>query len=175
MQTTLKALTRFPDKLEAYYLAIPTQYRRWAPQSWEGFLGETFTPLEQVCHVADIETDGYLVRFRRTLLETKPTLESLDGYALARDRSYFSKNDTDVLAAFRRARGETVSLLASLSDEQMSRTASFEGSIVTVRGLAHLLCWLAHLLCWHDHLHLAGLQWLLAKMDAPGEALRSSR
>jgi hypothetical protein len=76
---TLAALSTFPDQLERLFGAFPPAYVRWAPPSWEGIPSETFTAIEQICHVRDIETDGYRVRIGRLLREENPTLLSLDG------------------------------------------------------------------------------------------------
>lgn len=159
-QFTLDALSAFPQELEKFYSAIPVEYKNWAPTSWEGIPSETFTPIEQICHIRDIERDGYHLRFRRTLSEVNPTLAPVDGYALSSERNYAGSNPGEVLAAFRAARSETLRLVASLTDEQLRRPAVFEGyGVVTVRRLIHYLC-------SHDQQHLAGLQWLLGKIDA---------
>jgi len=58
-------------------------------------------------------------------------------------------NEGTMLAAARRFAAE------------LERRAVFEGyGWVTVRGLIHYLC-------SHDQQHLAGLQWLLGKMESP--------
>ena len=80
---TLCALADFPEQLEKFYNAIPAGFRNWIPDSWDGIPSESFSAIGQVCHVRDIELDGYHVRIQRTLSEDEPTLESLDGYALA--------------------------------------------------------------------------------------------
>jgi hypothetical protein len=157
---TLTALAAFPDLLEAHYGAIPQGFANWAPPSWEGVPSEPFTALGQVCHVRDIEIDGYHVRLRRTLREDHPRLESIDGEALARERDYAHANAADALAAFRAARHDTLDLLAGLAPHQLARTAVFaEHGVVTVRALVHYLC-------SHDQQHLAGLQWLLGRIDS---------
>jgi hypothetical protein len=133
------------------------------PPSWEGVPSEEFTAIEQLCHVRDIEVDGYHRRFHRALNEVNPILESIDSEALAKQRGYGSKGASeaaDALSVFRRARAETVALISSLSDEQLNRVAVFEGyGPLTVRSLVHYLC-------SHDQQHLSGLQWLLGKMEA---------
>jgi len=160
---TLDALARFPAQLEAFYGAIPAACTRWSPQSWDGILSEPFNPIEQICHVRDIEIDGYQMRLRRTLTEHNPHLATIDGFALARERAYLEADADKVFAAFRAARLETVGLLASLHDEQWERPAIFDDyGALTVRSLVHFLC-------SHDQQHLAGLQWLLGKIAAsPG-------
>ncbi len=157
---TLEALAAFPGQLEAHYRAVPSGFARWRPPTWEGIPSEAFTALEQVCHVRDIEVDGYHRRFHRILHESHPFLEGVDGFRLAEERDYAGASGEEALAAFRAARAQTVSLLRSLASEQLQRTAEFEdyGSLST-RGLAHYLC-------SHDQQHLAGLQWLLGKIDA---------
>jgi hypothetical protein len=124
---TIRALGDFPAQLEAHYAAIPAEFKHWSPSSWEGIPSETLTAIEQVCHVLDIETLGYHSRFRRTLNELNPKLESLDTYALAKGRDYASQNAEIALSRFRKARSQTITLLAGLSPEQFQRTAVFEG------------------------------------------------
>jgi DinB family protein len=157
---TLAALADFPHRLEAYYGIVSAEHRNWRPPSWEGIPSEPFTPIEQICHVKDIEIDGYHVRFRRALQENHPLLASLDGERLAEDRNYAAADSARVFNEFAQARRETLALIAHLSPQELSRPAEFEGNAVTVRGLAHNLC-------SHDQQHLAGLQWLLARLAAP--------
>lgn len=157
---TLAALADFPHRLEAYYSAVPVEHRNWRPVSWEGIPSEPFTAIEQVCHVRDIEIDGYHVRLRRTLHETNPLLASIDGERLAKERGYAAADTARIFRDFARARAETLALIAKLTPLELARVAEFEGYAVTVRSLVHNLC-------SHDQQHLAGLQWLLARMSAP--------
>ena len=157
---TLTSLRVFPDLLEAHYAAVPAEYRHWAPPSWEGVPSEALTAIEQVCHVRDVEIEGYQVRFQRVLTEVNPLLPSLDTEALARERAYGSSDSALALAAFRRARAQTVELIAALPPEQFTRTAVLEGyGPLSMRSLVHYLC-------SHDQQHLAGLQWLLGQIGA---------
>jgi hypothetical protein len=157
---TLRAMADFPDQLELFYAAIPESHRNWTPPSWDGIPSETFSALGQVCHVRDIEIDGYHVRIQRTLAEDNPVLVSLDGYVLERERGYAAADAREALAAFRAARAQTMDMLAALPPEALERTAEFEDyGTLTLRSLVHYLC-------SHDQQHLAGLQWLLGKIDA---------
>ncbi len=156
--TTLNTLTEFPQRLEAHYAAIPDEFKHWAPPSWEGVPSEPFTAIEQICHVRDIEIDGYHERFRRTLQEHNPTLPSVEGETLAKERAYATSDAVEVFAAFRIARAQTLELISEWSPEQLARPAIFEGHPSSLRGLVHYLC-------SHDQQHLAGLQWLLGKID----------
>ena len=85
---TFTALEAFPRALELHYAAFPPEFAHWAPASWDGVPSEPFTAIEQICHVRDIEIEGYQVRFRRTLAEDTPLLPSIDSEALARERDY---------------------------------------------------------------------------------------
>ncbi|MET0334598.1 MAG: DinB family protein [Rhizobacter sp.] len=157
---TLQALAAFPGQLEAHYAAIPAAFKHWAPASWDGVPSEALTAIEQVCHVRDIEIEGYHLRFERMLNETHPTLASLDTDAMARERAYASQSAELALAQFRDARAKTLAVIDGLSAAQYDRTAEFEGyGPLSLRSLVHYLC-------SHDQQHLAGLQWLLGKMAA---------
>jgi hypothetical protein len=157
-QPTFAALEAFPDQLRSLYEAFPLESKHFAPASWEGVPSEPLTAIEQVCHVLDIEVEGYQVRIQRTLDDWNPTLTSLDTEAMARDRLYFQKEALVVLREFRFARSRTLELLRTLTHEQLERPAQFEGyGQVTLRSLVHYLC-------SHDQQHLSGLQWLLGKL-----------
>ncbi|MBN3820884.1 DinB family protein [Paraburkholderia sp. Se-20369] len=157
---TLDALADFPRLLEAHFAVVPDGYARWTPADWEGIPSERFSPLGQLCHVRDIEIDGYHVRLRRMLDEPHPLLVSIDSDALARERRYDDAQASDVLAAFRDARRRTLERVSALTQEQWARTGEFDGyGALTVRGLVHYLS-------SHDQQHLAGMQWLLGKIDA---------
>jgi hypothetical protein len=156
--STLASLSAFPLQLEQLYAAFPETHVNWAPDSWEGIPSETFTAVGQVCHIRDIEIEGYHVRLRRLLAEDHPSLVSIDSYQVAIERQYPDAPIGEVFAAFRNARAATVAMLASLTDSQWHRSGVFEGyGPVTVEGLVHFLC-------SHDHQHLAGLHWLLGQI-----------
>ena len=80
------------------------------------------------------------------------------GEPLALERQYLDANVEEVFADFRVARADTVALVTGLSAIQMQRVALFEGRPVALHNLLHFLC-------SHDNQHLAGLHWLLGKMN----------
>ena len=165
---TMSALASFPQLLEVHYAAVPVEFKNWAPSSWEGVPSESFTAIEQICHVRDIEIDGYHVRFQRTLSESNPTLASIDSEILAKKRSYATSSATEVFAVFHAARATTIELITGLSPEQLVRTAVFEGyGALSLRSLVHYLC-------SHDQQHLAGLQWLLGKIEASRHPIKTA-
>ncbi|MEP6572316.1 MAG: DinB family protein [Gemmatimonadota bacterium] len=157
---TLSALASFPGQLEAHYAAVPAGFRAWVPASWDGVPSERLSAIEQVCHVRDIEVEGYHVRIHRILSESNPVLASLDSEELAHERSYATADTSVAFAAIRQARTRTLEMLDGLTPREWSRTATFEGyGPLTLTSLVHFLC-------SHDQQHLAGLQWLLGKIDA---------
>ena len=156
---TLATLEAFPAELEKHFAAFPAGYSHWTPASWEGVPSEPFTAIEQICHVRDIEIEGYHQRFARTLHEEQPLLPSIDSEAVAKQRNYGAADPTRVFAEFRAARAVTLGLLRGLDQAQLDRRATFEGyGPVSLRALVHYLC-------SHDQQHLAGLQWLLGTAD----------
>ncbi|NLR74053.1 DinB family protein [Leeia aquatica] len=161
----LDMLRAFPADLEACYALFPPHLVNWKPSSWEGIPSESLSAIEQICHVWDIEKDGYHVRFQRVLSEDNPTLVSLDTDALVISGQYSQANANDVLAAFKSARLHTLDLLSNLTETQLRRSADFPGyGKVTMHGLIHFLC-------SHDQQHLAGLHWLLGKIHSSAASL----
>jgi hypothetical protein len=156
--TTLTTLAATPDRLDATFALVPAGFRSWKPASWDGIPGERFSPLGQVCHVRDIEIEGYQVRITRMLAEENPALVSLDGYELAEGRNYDAADPREALAAFRAARSATMRRLGELTADQLSRRGSFgEHGALTLRSLVHYLV-------KHDLQHLACLEWLLGRL-----------
>ena len=111
---TLQTLEAFPRELERHYAAFPPQFVHWSPPSWDGVPSEPFTAIEQICHVRDIEIEGYQVRFQRTLSEHSPLLPSIDSEAVAKTRDYGNANPATVFAEFRAAREKTLGMLRGL-------------------------------------------------------------
>jgi len=160
LHATLSALESFPQLLEDQIRAVPPAYLDWRPPSWEGIPSEPFTALQQLCHVRDIEIDGYHVRLRRMLDEQAPTLDSIDSFALVEPRRYAEADPTAVLGQIRDARSHTLALIAGLGEPELGRAGFFEGyGKLTVKALIHYLC-------SHDLQHLAGIQWLLGQIDS---------
>ncbi len=159
-KSTLSDLSAMPDRLDATFRLVPRERWSWQPPSWEGIPGERFSPLGQVCHVRDIEVDGYHVRVARMLAEESPALVSLDSYELAAGRDYDVADPEAALAAFREARRATLRLVEGLTGEQLRRPGTFgEYGPVTLRSVVHYLA-------SHDQQHLACLNWLLGQIHA---------
>jgi hypothetical protein len=156
----LNSLRSFPSALRDLMSGIPAPALDWRPASWEGIPSEMLTIRQQICHMRDIEADGYTQRFQRLLSENDPVLESIDGYALVEAREYDRTEIGRALDAFEAAREKTMAILDRVKPQDLTRRGTFEGyGPVTVRGLIHFLC-------SHDQQHLAGIQWLLGMKEA---------
>ena len=154
----LNELADMPRQLEQALGLIPQGRLGWKPESWGGSPAENFSALGHVCHLRDIERDGYQVRIRRLLDESNPSLASLDGYALAHERQYESADLADALSAFRSVRAATIATLRDVDDRQLERSGEFaEYGRLTLRALIHYLR-------SHDQQHLAGIQFLAGKI-----------
>jgi hypothetical protein len=125
---------------------------QWKPASGE------FSVVENICHLRDIEVEGYTVRIRRILQEDQPLLEDLDGAKLAQERDYNNQEVFAALRAFGRAREGNVRTLRGLTSEQLMRTGTFEdaGTITLTR--------LLELMREHDDVHIAEMSDLRRKI-----------
>ena len=152
-----EALRAFPATLATLIDQVPADALDWKPASWDGIPSEMLTIRQQVCHLRDIEVDGYAVRFARVLAESNPHLESIDTYALVESENYDQTDARVALKDFAAARAATMRLLDPLTPSDLARTGDFEGyGAVTLRALIHYLC-------SHDQQHVAGIQWLFGQ------------
>ena len=158
--TLFTTLLAMPDQFERLLAQVPTDQLDWEPANWAGIPSERFSARGHLCHLLDIEVLGYQVRFRRTQEENQPALASLDGYQLALDHDYPRQDPAVQLDRFRAARTETVAWLREQPPSAWARRAQYGNyGEVTLDGLVRLLV-------SHDHQHLAGMQWLLMRLNA---------
>lgn len=88
---------------------------------------DEFSVLENVCHLRDIEIEGYSLRINRILNENNPLLPDIDGGLLAIERNYNRQLLTEALDDFRKARQGNVSALAGLNNDHFAREGVMEG------------------------------------------------
>jgi hypothetical protein len=108
----------------------------------------SFSPVEQVWHLADLEREGFGSRIRRLHTEHHPHLCDFDGDKIAKERNYQSLSLAAGLKAFAAARMDNLSYLQSLSPEDWSRTGTQDGVGVVA------LCDLPVLIGQHDRAHV---------------------
>ncbi len=156
----LATLEAAPAQLSSLFRQVPAGALRWVPDSWEGIPGERFCFADQMCHIRDIEVDGYQVRIRRIVEEDLPELVSFDAYALALERNYADRDPFDALNQFSAARIVTLHSLKKLTSADLARRGTFgEYGAISLEGLVRFLC-------SHDQQHLSCMQWLLGKLSS---------
>jgi hypothetical protein len=116
--------------------------------------GATFSLAGNVMHLRDIDAEGFAVRVRRILDETRPHLPDVDGARLARERRYDEQPLGSAVEELARGRAATLARLGSLDSTKLGRAATQQGvGDITLFDL--LRNWLAH-----DEEHLAQMRWL---------------
>jgi hypothetical protein len=110
-----------------------------------------FSVLEHVCHLRDIEQEGYMARIGKLLSEIQPFLPDIDGDKLAQERDYKSQKLDAALHAFKSARKDNVRTIRNLSLEQLNCSGTFENvGAITLEGLLLMMR-------EHDEDHLQAL------------------
>ena len=92
--TAAASLGAMPAKVKEIVAAL--QEPAWQSKPANG----GFSLVEHICHLRDIDGDGYRVRLERMLTEQCPILPDLDGDALARERAYQSADMATALSQF---------------------------------------------------------------------------
>src|SRR2546423_4900920 len=87
----------------------------------------SFSVVEQVCHLRDVEREGYGARIEKILGEEMPALADIKGGALAVERRYNEQRFEEGWEEFSEARRRNASLLRGLSGEQLERRGALEG------------------------------------------------
>jgi len=111
-----------------------------------------FSALEHVCHMRDIEVEGYCVRIQRILSEDNPFLSDIDGSRLAIERDYNRQSLNEAVSDFATARRHNLTMLNNASKSEFDREGELEGTgNVTLARLVEMMV-------EHDEGHLEELQ-----------------
>jgi transcriptional regulator with XRE-family HTH domain len=150
--TAAASLGAMPAKLKEIVAALPQAAWRSKPT------GGGFSLVEHVCHLRDIDGDGYRVRLERMLTEDRPSLPDLNGDALAKGRDYQSADLPGALASFTATRLAIVARLAKVSPDERKRAGLMaETTEITVEGLVEIMS-------AHDSEHLDQLNDLVREI-----------
>jgi hypothetical protein len=118
-----------------------------------------FSLVEHVCHLRDLEIEAFGVRVRRVLAEELPVLESVDGTALAAQRSYRREPADQAFEAFSKARRRLVGRLRRLTENERRRLGLRDGiRRMTLEDLAVEID-------DHDQTHILEVDELLLALD----------
>ncbi|MBA2525218.1 MAG: DinB family protein [Pyrinomonadaceae bacterium] len=101
---------------------------------------EEFSLLEHVCHLRDIEQEGYRVRINKLLNEAEPFLPDIDGDKLATERNYNSQSFTEALSGFACARTDNIQTIRNAPLDALKRTGLFgDLGIITLERLVMMM------------------------------------
>lgn len=149
-------LARMPAALRQWIDAIPA--RVWRTRPADG----GFALVEHVCHLRDIESEGYQARIGSMLNEDEPPLSDIDGARLAAERDYLAQDLEAAFNAFAVARREVTIRLAGLTPAERARTGLMNGSRrITIEDLVSAMA-------AHDSEHAQELDNLAATLRAGG-------
>jgi hypothetical protein len=133
-QEVINFLEETPERIWQLAAQMAGTDLKWKPTDDE------FSVVEQVCHLRDIEREGYGVRIRKLLMENEPSLPDIDGSRLARERAYNSQDFEAAFKEFAEARAENVRVMRTLSGDQLNRTGVLEGvGVITLERLLLLM------------------------------------
>lgn len=153
-QEVVGFLEETPENIRQLAAEIAGQNLRWKPSR------DKFSVVEQVCHLRDLEREGYSVRIRKMLAEHQPTLPDFDGSRIASERDYNNQDFETALQDFARERAENVRLMKTLSPNQLKRSGILEGvGAIIIENLFHLMR-------EHDESHRKELSELRARISA---------
>jgi hypothetical protein len=130
----------------------------------------SFSLVEHVWHLADIEREGYGIRIRRILTEDEPSLSDFPGERFAREREYAKRDLGDGLAALAESRNRNVELLRTIHNSMWARRGTQEGvGPITLEDVPRMMA-------AHDRAHTNEIANLMAhlKEGKPFEAQPNS-
>ena len=144
-------LATFPNTLQAALTAAGSRLRDRASDG-------RFSMVEHLCHLADLEREGYGTRIEKLLAEEAPEWDDFDGDAVARERNYLEQDSEAALQRFSDARAANVARLRAVSDGDWQRRG-------THRGMGEVtLARLAEMMVQHDREHAADIAALLEEL-----------
>jgi hypothetical protein len=120
---------------------------------------DEFSLLENICHLRDLELQGYTPRISRILAEADPALPDFDGARVAAESNYQNEQPQAALRTFQIARKANVDRLRSSSEEELKREGILEGvGTITLRQLVEKMR-------EHDEGHLDDLRVLRLQLN----------
>jgi hypothetical protein len=130
----LASLGQAPDLIDAMLQRLPSS--RWNYRASD----DDWSFVENLCHLRDIESQGYAVRIARILEEESPFLPEIDGVRLAIQSNYNDQDALQALRDFRIARANNVARLSELDAGSLARLGTLEqGGVITLRKLIDII------------------------------------
>jgi hypothetical protein len=133
-QDIITFLEETPESIRQLTAGLADGELRWKPDAGE------FSALEQVCHLRDLEREGYGVRIEKLLTKTEPRLPDFEGGRIARERAYNTQDFERAFQAFSLARSRNIRALKSLTPEELNLGGVLEGvGPITLKKLCLLM------------------------------------
>jgi hypothetical protein len=133
-QDIVTFLEETPESVRQLTADLAGRELRWKPS------GDEFSALEQVCHLRDLEREGYGVRIEKLLTETEPRLQDFEGGRIARERDYNTQDFERAFQDFSLARARNIRLMKSLTPEELNLRGVLEGvGVITLKKLCLLM------------------------------------
>ena len=156
-QSLIETLKDTPRIVSQLTTDLQSAQTTWKPSA------EEFSVLENVCHLADLEREGYGVRIARLIAEDAPFMQDFNGGRVAKERDYNRQDFSAALRDFTGAREEAVSAVRALSTEQLERSGTLEGTgTITLSRLLEMMR-------EHDRSHLEELRSLRERLSKESE------
>lgn len=152
----LESLARTPESINTMLMRLPEW--RWTAKTFE----EEWSFVENICHLRDLESEGYAVRIARILEEEKPFLPDFDGSRVAIERNYIDQDARQALSEFTTTRANNVARLRGLDAGSLDRAGTFQNTgVITLRKLIGMIN-------EHDQQHLGDLARLSESLAKEG-------
>jgi hypothetical protein len=154
LEEILAILRSTSERLRQMTADLSSESYTWKPSP------DVWSLLENVCHLRDIEIEGYNVRMERIATEDTPILPDIDGSKLAIDRQYNQQDFGSALDSFESARAKSIALVTGYPEATLSRVGTFEDfGDMTLAGMLEVMC-------DHDKGHLADIEKLRKQIIA---------
>ena len=108
---------------------------------------DSFSPIEHVWHLADLEQEGFAFRLQQLLDESNPVLPDFEGGKIANERNYRKLSLEDGLRAFTKSRKNNLKAIKDITEGQWFNKGLLEG----VGEIT--LCDMPSMLSQHDSEH----------------------
>lgn len=149
----LEQLATMTDNVKTFIDKIPSH--QWLTRQTSGF-----SLTEHICHMRDLDKEGFGLRLDRLLTETMPVLEDFDGTAIANQRHYQQQDLQAALADFIDYRQELIQRFAAVPEQDRARQGIKDGNRLNIHDLLDAI----H---QHDNTHLMELEELVHELQTP--------
>ena len=119
-----------------------------------------FAMVEHLCHLADLESEGFGARIDKLLHEERPEWDEFDGEKIAMERNYLVQDADEALQRFVDARAANVARLRAAAGGDWERRGTHRGmGEVSLRQLAQAMV-------EHDRAHANDIEILLKELGS---------